>query len=115
MRHLHECLTIIVECLRLIAISKIDIRKISTISHLKLLFLQPQYRHSILHRPIDVIKFGPALYSFQVTSFFAFAMRVLDLIAIGTNFEISQGFHTQWRSHFWRGKAFIIEIPWQWL
>ncbi|KAK3577200.1 hypothetical protein CHS0354_030471 [Potamilus streckersoni] len=37
-----------------------------------------------------------------VTSFFAMILRALDLIAIGTDFEISQGFHTPWRSQFWR-------------
>lgn len=38
----------------------------------------------------------------SVTSFFAFVMRLIDLLAIATDFEISQGFHTQWRSHYWR-------------
>ncbi|WAQ97912.1 hypothetical protein MAR_022285 [Mya arenaria] len=37
-----------------------------------------------------------------ITSFFALIMRLIDLLAISTEFEISQGFHTQWRSHQWR-------------
>lgn len=44
------------------------------------------------------------VFSFQITSFFALVMRLVDLLAIGTEFEISQGFHTAWRSHQWRGK-----------
>jgi len=32
-------------------------------------------------------------------------MRLIDLLAVGTDFEISQGFHTDWRSHQWRGMA----------
>ncbi|KAL4230080.1 hypothetical protein ACF0H5_010465 [Mactra antiquata] len=38
----------------------------------------------------------------SITSFFALVMRLVDLLAIGTEFEISQGFHTPWRSHQWR-------------
>lgn len=44
-------------------------------------------------------------FFWQFTSFFALVMRLIDLLAIGTDFEISQGFHTDWRSHQWRGNG----------
>lgn len=37
-----------------------------------------------------------------ITAVFALVLRLVDLIATGSDFEISQGFHTAWRSHFWQ-------------
>ena len=46
------------------------------------------------------------MFILQFTACFALAMRVADLWAIGDKeFEISRGFHTMWRSHFWQGKS----------
>merc|ERR1712137_193279 len=38
----------------------------------------------------------------SITTFFALIMRLIDILAIATPFEISQGFHTPWRAHQWR-------------
>lgn len=42
-------------------------------------------------------------YIFVVfTTTFALTLRLVDLIATGTDFEISMGFKTLWRAHFWQ-------------
>lgn len=48
-------------------------------------------------------------FSPQFTSAFALAMRVADLWAIASpDFQISRGFSTMWRTHFWQGKLFDL-------
>ncbi|KAK3774651.1 hypothetical protein RRG08_035079 [Elysia crispata] len=37
-----------------------------------------------------------------ILSFGALLMRIIDLVAYATDFQISQGFQTQWRSHQWQ-------------
>lgn len=49
---------------------------------------------------LQTATFAGYMYA-SVTIFFALILRLLDLGAIGTNFEISQGYHTNWRYHSW--------------
>ncbi|KAK3099661.1 hypothetical protein FSP39_007656 [Pinctada imbricata] len=42
------------------------------------------------------------VYPNKFTGTFALTLRLVDLTAIATDFEISQGFKTLWRSHFWQ-------------
>ena len=45
---------------------------------------------------------------FQFTATFALTLRLVDLIATATDFEISMGFKTLWRAHFWQSKYWMI-------
>ncbi|XP_029637036.1 uncharacterized protein LOC115212315 [Octopus sinensis] len=49
---------------------------------------------------LETATFAGYVYA-SITIFFALILRLLDLGAIGTDFEISKGFHTNWRSHSW--------------
>ena len=52
------------------------------------------------------------IFLLQFTTAFALSMRLADLWAIADpDFELSRGFHTMWRSHFWQSKKLcMIEL-----